>query len=110
MLFLFGENLGRWKPGFELNIRENVHCIEPHAGKENGHAARSFFTKKMLQPFDADNVRVAHALKSQHNEFNVLRFNSTLQRVKISIELGRGAEEQFSLEIVDEESGIDGCV
>jgi hypothetical protein len=71
---------------------------------------RVFFTKKMLQPFDADDVRVAHALQPQHNEFDSLRFNPLLQRVEISVELRRGAEEQFSLAVVDKEPWIDGCI
>jgi hypothetical protein len=71
---------------------------------------RVFFAKKILQPCDADKVRVAHALQPQHNEFDALRLYPLLQRFKISVQLRRGAEEQFALKIVDEESRIDGCV
>jgi hypothetical protein len=66
--------------------------------------------EKSCQPFEAENVWMAHALQPRDNEFDALRLYPLLQRFKISLQLRRGAKEQFALKIVDEESRIDGCV
>ena len=68
----------------------------PHATQQNRYPLCLHLDDEVLEPFHADNVRIARPLDPQHNDAQI---RTLAEAVEVAVQLRRGAEEKFALQV-----------